>query len=197
MEKQNIKKMESVQKIPENKKTKVSKWSLKPKRNEHLLQVRDAAKGSKTYLHYAYKKRFNIMLWSLILIEPVANVITFMTIFLVQYLSKDPIQFQMLVGFIGMWVSIGILVIYLSAYIPIITGMKLFAWEHNGEIIVIYVGILKVHLAIDDYIWDNKPKRWSATLIGKLVDGSRLEARRREGAWTLRITKFPASTPVI
>lgn len=175
-------------------------WSYKPLRNQHLKEIRADAWAQRSVRFYDHKRKFNILLWSIILIEPIINVILFLVLYYTAPQVKEYwnwANLQWAAGWVGSWIATGILVIYLSLYIPIVLSMKIFCWELNGQIIVVYVGVIKVHLAIDSYIWDKKPKKFSGSLYGKLKDGSKLQMKKWEGSYQVVVSNDPVPTPII
>lgn len=155
----------------ENQKFKKQKrFTLLP-RTDEVYKAKQQASKSEVLKYYHHKRLRNILIWSLILIEPFVNVITFVTLYY-STKSSNPKHF---IAFVGIWTSIGVLASYLAAYIPIVLGNKIWVYTYKKSLIIVYIGILKCNLVIDEKLWDKKPKKVTTYLYGRTKDGQKIE----------------------
>lgn len=157
-------------KTESNKFKKQKRFTILP-RTEEVYKARIQASNSKALKYYSRKRMINILIWSLIIIEPVANVITFLVLF---YSTKesDPKHY---INLIGLCTSGGVLASYLAAYIPIILGNKIWVYTYKKSLIIVYVGIIRCNLVIDEKLWDKKPKKMTTYMYGVAKDGQKIE----------------------
>lgn len=149
---------------------KEKRFTILPRTND-VYEARKQANTSKMLNHYAKVRMRNILIWSLIFIEPISNVIAFMSV----YFSSEKDSAAQFAGWVGMWVSIGVLAAYIIAYIPIILGNKIWVYTYQKTLIIVYVGIIRCHLVVDEKLWDKKPKKSHTYLYGVTKDGQKIE----------------------
>lgn len=144
-------------------------------RTKEVLDARAQAKKSPALRYYQAKRRRNIIIWSVVMLEPIINVISCLIVYLIK-LNKAKLGFgQQVTGYIGLWTSLGVLGAYIAVYIPIILGNKIWVYTYNKQLIIAYIGIIRCYLVVDEKLWDKKPKKSTTYMYGRLKDGNRLE----------------------
>lgn len=163
--------------------------SHKPKHTKDVADFQTQHKKSNALHFYRRKKKINLIIWSLIFIEPVSNVLAFLYL----YLFTE----QQTVGIIGLYTSGAILAAYAIAYIPIILSNKIWTYRYQGSLVIVYIGIIRCHLVIDEYLWDKKPKKITTYLYG-VINGDKIEVCKNGGTCQISIDKNQKPiTPVI
>ena len=71
-------------------------------RTQEVWQARNIAKKSPALRYYQAKRRRNIIIWSLVMLEPIINVISCLIVYLIK-LNKAKLGFgQQVTGYIGL-----------------------------------------------------------------------------------------------
>lgn len=144
-------------------------------RTDEVWKARALARKSPALHYYQAKRRRNIIIWSLVMLEPIINVISFLIVYLNRLDDVNASFGKQVTGYIGLWASLGVLGVYIAVYIPIILGNKIWVYTYNKQLIIAYIGIIRCYLVIDEKLWDKKPKKSTTYMYGRLKDGHRLE----------------------